>query len=73
MWSKHLYAFSRPLKSKGLTEEIVTKIGVDNLAKSTTLESNKSVVRIRVYAVHEIYTDSEETPSCTPVVQNTEG
>ena len=42
MWSKHLHAFSRLLKKKDLKEEIVTKIELYNLVKSTTLESNKS-------------------------------
>jgi hypothetical protein len=33
-----------PLKNKGLKEERVAKVGVDHLDKSTTLESNKSLV-----------------------------
>jgi hypothetical protein len=31
------------LKQKGLTKESVTKVGVDDLGNSTTLESNKSL------------------------------
>ena len=42
MWSKSLHSFLRPLKNKGFQEEIVTKIGLYDLGKSTTLESNKS-------------------------------
>jgi hypothetical protein len=34
------------LKNKGLKEEIVAKIGLYNLIKSTTLESNKSLVSV---------------------------
>ena len=40
-WSKNLHAFSRLLKKKDLKEEIVTKIELYNLVKSTTLEFSK--------------------------------
>jgi len=43
MWSKNLHSFLRPLKNKGFKEEIVTKIGLYDIVKSTTLESNKSL------------------------------
>ena len=43
MLSKNLSSFLRPLKNKGLEEEIVTKIGLYDIDKSTTLESNKSL------------------------------
>jgi hypothetical protein len=42
MWSKNRSSFLRPLKNKGFKEEIVTKIGVYDILKSTPLESNKS-------------------------------
>jgi hypothetical protein len=35
-------AFLRPLKNKGFKEERVTTMRLDDLGKSTTLESNKS-------------------------------
>jgi hypothetical protein len=35
-----------PLKNKGIKEERVAKVGVDHLDKSTTLESNKSLLHI---------------------------
>jgi hypothetical protein len=34
-----------PLKNKGLKEERVAKAGVDHLDKSTTLESNRSLLK----------------------------
>lgn len=34
-----------PLKKKGFTKESVAKDGVYDLGKSTTLESNKSLIR----------------------------
>ena len=40
--SKNRNVFLSPLKSKGFKEESVTKIGLYDLLKSTTLESNKS-------------------------------
>jgi Recombinase zinc beta ribbon domain len=40
--SKNRNVFLSPLKSKGFKEEIVTKIGLYDLLKSTTLASNKS-------------------------------
>ncbi len=43
MWSKNRSSFLRPLKNKGFKEEIVTKIGVYDILKSTPLESNKSL------------------------------
>jgi hypothetical protein len=43
MLSKNLNSFLRPLKNKGFKEEIVTKIGLYDIVKSTTLESNKSL------------------------------
>jgi len=45
MWPKNLHSFLRPLKNKGLQEEIVTKIGLYDLVTSTTLESDKSLLR----------------------------
>jgi hypothetical protein len=33
----------RPLKKKGFKDERVAKVGADDLNKSTTLESNKSL------------------------------
>ncbi len=45
MWSKNRSSFLRPLKNKGFKEEIVTKIGVYDILKSTPLESNKSLLR----------------------------
>ena len=39
---KKLRSFLRPLKNKGFQKEIMTKIGLYDLVKSTTLESNKS-------------------------------
>jgi hypothetical protein len=47
MLSKNLHLFLRPLENKGLKEGIVTKIGLYDLVKSTTLESNKSLMRMR--------------------------
>jgi hypothetical protein len=35
-------SFLTPLKKKGFPKKIVTKVGGDDLGKSTTLESNKS-------------------------------
>jgi hypothetical protein len=35
-------AFLRPLKNKGFEDERVTTMRLDDLGKSTTLESNKS-------------------------------
>ena len=46
MVPRNLHVFLRALKNKGLKEEIVTKIGLDDLGKSTTLESNKSQMRL---------------------------
>ncbi len=43
MGSKNRSSFLRPLKNKGFKEEIVTKIGVYDILKSTPLESNKSL------------------------------
>ena len=39
-------AFLRPLKKKGLKEERVTTVRLDDLGKTTTLESNKSQKKI---------------------------
>src|SRR5438105_349499 len=47
LWSTHLHEFLRPLNNKGFQEEIVTKIGLYDLVKSTTLESNKSHLQTR--------------------------
>jgi hypothetical protein len=47
MLSKNHNSFLRPLKNKGFKEEIVTKIGLYDIVKSTTLESNKSPGRLR--------------------------
>ena len=48
---------NKSVKNKGLQEEIVTKIGLYDLGKSTTLESNKShnllaekALRVTVYS-----------------------
>jgi hypothetical protein len=41
---EHRSTFLIPLKNKGLKEERVAKVGVDHLDKSTTLESNKSLI-----------------------------
>jgi hypothetical protein len=38
--SENRSTFLRPLKNNGLKEERVTKVGVDDLDNSTTLESN---------------------------------
>src|SRR3989442_3651638 len=46
MVPRNLHLFLRALKNKGLKEEIVTKIGLDDLGTSTTLESNKSQMRL---------------------------
>ena len=43
---KNRSAFLRSLKNKGFKEERVEKIGADTLDKSTTLESNKSVLSL---------------------------
>ena len=43
MLSEKDNAFLRPLKNKGLKEEKVTTMRLDDLGKSTTLESNKSL------------------------------
>jgi hypothetical protein len=48
MLSKNLNSFLRPLKNKGFKEEIVTKIGLYDIVKSTTLESNKSHLSLPV-------------------------
>jgi hypothetical protein len=37
-------SFLRLLKNKGFREESMTKVGVDAIGTSTTLESNKSLV-----------------------------
>jgi hypothetical protein len=47
MLSKNLSPFLRPLKSKDLKEESATKIGLYDIVKSTTLESNKSLYDLR--------------------------
>ena len=39
------HAFLRPLKKKGFKEARVTRMRLDNLSTSTTLESNKSLSR----------------------------
>ena len=39
-------AFLRPLKKKGFKEARVTRMRLDNLSTSTTLESNKSQLKI---------------------------
>ena len=44
--SKNRNVILSPLKSKGSKEEIVTKIGLYYLLKSTTLESTKSLIQI---------------------------
>jgi len=44
MGSKNLHSFVKPLKNKGFQEEIVTKIRLYDLVKSTPLESKKSRV-----------------------------
>ena len=41
--SEKCNAFLRPLKNKGFKEERVTTMRLDDLGKSTTLESNKSL------------------------------
>src|SRR5712691_9704059 len=42
MCSMNRNSFLRPLKNKGFQEVAVTKIGLYDIVKSTTLESNKS-------------------------------
>ena len=37
-------SFLGPLKKKGFKEERVTTMGLYNIGKSTTLESNKSLI-----------------------------
>src|SRR6266436_6108120 len=44
MCSMNRNSFLRPLKNKGFKEATVTKIGLYDIVKSTTLESNKSLV-----------------------------
>src|SRR4030095_13843911 len=44
--SKNRNAFSRLWKNKGLKNERMTKVGLYAIDKSTTLESNKSLVAI---------------------------
>jgi hypothetical protein len=39
-------SFLRLLKNKGFQEERMTKVGLDAIGSSTTLESNKSLLRI---------------------------
>jgi hypothetical protein len=41
-WSENCHSFLRPLKKKGLKEGRVTKVGLVDIGKATTLESNKS-------------------------------
>src|SRR5467141_1124275 len=48
MLSKNLNSFLRPLKNKGFKEATVTKIGLYDIVKSTTLESNKSLRQYRL-------------------------
>jgi len=43
MRSENRHSFRRPLKKKGVKEERVTKVGLDAIGTSTTLESNKSL------------------------------
>jgi hypothetical protein len=43
--SEKCNAFLRPLKNKGFKEESMTRMRLDNLSTSTTLESNKSPVK----------------------------
>jgi hypothetical protein len=43
--SKKHHLFLRLLKNKGFQEESMTKVGLDAIGTSTTLESNKSLVR----------------------------
>ena len=45
---------NKSVKNKGLQEEIVTKIGLYDLGKSTTLESNKSLKFLDRYKPLEI-------------------
>jgi hypothetical protein len=40
-------SFLRLLKNKGFREESMTKVGLYAIGTSTTLESNKSLVRLR--------------------------
>ncbi len=47
MWSTNRNSFLRLLKNKVFQEEIVTKIGLYDLVKSTPLESNKSLLTNR--------------------------
>jgi hypothetical protein len=43
LFKKH-NSFLRPLKKKGFKEERMTTIGLYDIGKSTTLESNKSLL-----------------------------
>ncbi len=43
MCSTNRNSFLRPLKNKDFKEATVTKIGLYDIVKSTTLESNKSL------------------------------
>jgi hypothetical protein len=43
------HAFLRPLKKKGFKEENMTRMRLDNLSTSTTLESNKSLSRYTLF------------------------
>ena len=50
-WSEKHNSFLRPLEKKGFKEERVTTMRLDDLGKSTTLESNKSLRFLRRYKV----------------------
>ena len=45
MWSEKRNSFSGLLKNKGFKEKRKTKVGLDAIDISTTLESNKSLIR----------------------------
>jgi hypothetical protein len=45
-WSEKRNSFLSLLKNKGFKKESMTKVGLDAISKSTTLESNKSLLHI---------------------------
>src|SRR2546425_12642852 len=59
MGSTNRNSFLRPLKNKGFQEEIVTKIGLYALVKSTPLESKKSLSMTLVTGLRRVVSRRE--------------
>src|SRR4029434_5511924 len=53
--SKKHHSFLRLLKNKGFKEESMTKVGLDAIGTSTTLESNKSLPKELLGLLCQLY------------------